>query len=87
MQSSIMLLLLQLHWHQQFPSGEGSHMKNTMTVRQAAQKLGTSLRFIYDLLWSGKLAGRKVGTQWLISGQAVEARLKAREAQRGTAGR
>ena len=50
------------------------------TPRAAAQKLGVSLYFVYQLLWSGKLPGKKVGKGWRIPAEAVEARLKQRGA-------
>jgi excisionase family DNA binding protein len=43
---------------------------------EAARKLGVGLDYLYSLLWTGKLKGRKVGKQWRISAEAVEARLK-----------
>ncbi len=56
----------------------------TIGVRAAAQRLGCTLKYVYDLLYSGRLPGRKVGKQWHIPAHAVEARLKAREANDGT---
>jgi len=50
-----------------------------VTPRAGAQKLGVSLYYIYQLLWTGKLQGRKVGKQWRIPAEAIEARLKQRE--------
>jgi excisionase family DNA binding protein len=47
-----------------------------MGVRDAAKSLGVSLKFVYDLLWAGKLEGEKVGKTWRIPTSAVEARLK-----------
>ena len=51
-----------------------------LTPRAAAQALGVSLYFVYQLLWSGKLQGKKVGKGWLIPTEAIEARLKRRGA-------
>lgn len=62
-------------------------MGETLTVRGAALKLGCSIRFIYELLWSGKLDGRKIGKQWRVSATAVQARLRAKERSDGTARR
>ena len=56
----------------------------TMGVRTAAQRMGCTLKYIYDLLYSGRLRGRKVGKRWHIPAHAVEARLKARNANDGT---
>lgn len=55
-------------------------MKNGMELSavQAARKLGVSLDFVYRLLMTGKLNGRKAGKQWCIPVEAVEARLKQR---------
>lgn len=55
-------------------------MKNGMELSavQAARKLGVSLDFVYRLLMTGKLNGRKADKQWRIPVEAVEARLKQR---------
>jgi excisionase family DNA binding protein len=45
---------------------------------EAARRLGVGLDYVYSLLWTGKLQGRKVGKQWRISAEAIEARLKAK---------
>ena len=45
---------------------------------EAARRLGLGLDYLYSLLWTGKLQGRKVGKQWRIPAEAVEARLKQR---------
>jgi excisionase family DNA binding protein len=44
---------------------------------ETAHRLGVGLGFVYALIWSGKLPGRKVGRRWLIPAQAIEERLKA----------
>jgi excisionase family DNA binding protein len=49
----------------------------------AARRLGVGLDFVYVLLRSGKLVGRKTGRRWLVSAEAVEerrVRLEARNA-------
>jgi excisionase family DNA binding protein len=51
-----------------------------LTPRDVAQKLGLGLDYLYSLLWTGKLQGRKVGKRWLIPAEAVEARLGQRGA-------
>lgn len=52
----------------------------TVTVREAALRAGWTLKYIYDLLYSGRLPGaQKVGRTWRIPVQAIEARLQARE--------
>ena len=52
--------------------------ESTMDVREAARRLGVSLKNIYDLVWSGRLRADKVDGKWRISAPAVEARLKQR---------
>ena len=49
-----------------------------MSAIEAARKLGIGLDYLYSLLWTSKLEGRKVGKQWRIPVSAVEARLKQR---------
>jgi excisionase family DNA binding protein len=49
-----------------------------LTVRETARQLGYTLKYVYDLLYSGRLPGRKKGQQWRIPVEAVEARLKQR---------
>lgn len=49
-----------------------------LTAIEAARKLGVGLDYLYGLLWTRKLAGRKVKNQWRVSAEAVEARLKRR---------
>jgi excisionase family DNA binding protein len=59
---------------------KGGKLKNTpdLTPREAATRLGIGLQFIYQLLWSGKLPGKKTGKTWRIPTDAVDARLKGR---------
>ena len=45
---------------------------------EAARRLGVGLDYIYSLLWTGKLKGRKVGKHWRVAQEAVEARLEER---------
>jgi excisionase family DNA binding protein len=58
-------------------------MKQTLSVREAAGKLGCTLKYVYDLLYARKLPSQKVGRQWRISGSAVESWLKNRETKNG----
>ena len=51
-----------------------------LSAIEAARKLGVGLDYLYSLLWTGKLQGRKVGKQWRIPADSVEARLKQRGA-------
>ena len=53
----------------------------TVSVRDAARALKVTLKYIYDLLYSGRLPARKAGKQWRIPAEAVEARLKQRSEQ------
>jgi excisionase family DNA binding protein len=50
----------------------------SLSAVEAARKLGVGLDYLYSLLWTGKLNGKKIGRQWHIPAAAVEARLKAR---------
>jgi excisionase family DNA binding protein len=53
----------------------------TVSVRQAAQRLNCTLKWVYDLLYSGRLPGQKVGgKQWRIPLSAVNERIRARSA-------
>jgi excisionase family DNA binding protein len=49
-----------------------------LSAVEAARRLRYGLDYLYSLLWTGKLPGRKVGKQWRIPAEAVEARLKQR---------
>jgi excisionase family DNA binding protein len=43
-----------------------------MTPKEAAQKLGVRLDYLYPLIWAGKLEARKVDGRWLIPQTAVQ---------------
>jgi excisionase family DNA binding protein len=58
-------------------------MKATMGVRQAALKLGCTLKYVYDLIYAGKLPSEKSGREWRIPATAVEGRRKSREGRNG----
>jgi excisionase family DNA binding protein len=49
-----------------------------LSAIEAARKLGIALHYLYSLLWTGKLQGRKVGKQWRIPAEAVATRVKER---------
>ncbi|MFZ0461895.1 MAG: helix-turn-helix domain-containing protein [Candidatus Acidiferrales bacterium] len=52
--------------------------KTVLTVRQAAGTLGVGIRHILTLLYEGKLPGSyKLGLQWQIPEEAIEARRAA----------
>lgn len=56
-----------------------------LTAIEAARRLGVNLDYLYRLLLTGRLQGRRKDGRWLIPVAAVEARLKARRASNGTA--
>jgi len=49
-----------------------------LSAIEAARKLAVGLDYVYSLLWTGKLLGRKVGKRWRIPVEAVDARLKTK---------
>jgi excisionase family DNA binding protein len=50
--------------------------KNTeITAIEAARRLGVGLDYLYGLLWTGRLSGRKVGGRWRVTVTAIEERL------------
>jgi excisionase family DNA binding protein len=47
--------------------------------REAARKLGYTLKYVYDLLYADRIVGaRKVGRRWLIPETSIKARLDKR---------
>jgi excisionase family DNA binding protein len=52
-----------------------------LSVPSAARKLGCTLRYVYDLLYAGRLKAEKVDGRWKIPVAEVEARLRRRDAQ------
>ena len=50
---------------------------------EAARRLGVGLDYLYGLIWTGKLAGRKVHKRWRVSVASVESRLEALRARNG----
>jgi len=51
--------------------------KKVLSVREAAVKRGCTLKYIFDLLYAGRLPGAsKVGKTWRIPSEAVEALTK-----------
>jgi excisionase family DNA binding protein len=61
--------------------------ENEVSAVEAARRLGVGLDYVYSLIWTGKLEGRKVNQRWLVSETSVAKRLKAREDASGTTGR
>ena len=49
---------------------------STVSVQETARRLGCTLKWVYDLLYAGKLPGQKVGRSWRIPESAVLKRLK-----------
>ena len=56
------------------------HTHKTVGIAEAARTLNVTLKYIYDLVYSGKLPAKKTGKTWRIPVSAVEARLKQRGA-------
>ena len=54
--------------------------RKTIGIAEAARKLNVTLKYIYDLVYSGKLPAEKAGRTWRIPVNAIEARLKQRGA-------
>ena len=51
-----------------------------ITVREAAQAMDCTLKYVFDLLYANKLKGaRKVGRVWKIPVESIEERLRQRE--------
>jgi excisionase family DNA binding protein len=55
--------------------------QEALTVPAAARQLGFTLKYVYDLVYSGRLAAKKVEGRWQIPAAEVEARLRKRDAQ------
>jgi excisionase family DNA binding protein len=54
--------------------------KEFFGVPATARKLGWTLRYVYDLIYAGRLKAEKVSGRWQIPVTEVEARLKRRGA-------
>lgn len=52
--------------------------KRTVGIREAAVMLNFTLKYTYDLVYSGRLRATKVGRQWRIPLSAIEQRLEQR---------
>jgi len=52
----------------------------TIGIAEAARRLNVTLKYIYDLVYSGKLPAEKAGRIWCIPERAVEDRLRKRGA-------
>jgi excisionase family DNA binding protein len=53
----------------------------TLSVPAAARQLGFTLKYVYDLVYAGKLKAQKVDGRWQIPIAEVEARLRKRGGQ------
>jgi excisionase family DNA binding protein len=57
-------------------------MRNLVTTREAAERLGISRRRVQELLQAGALRGEKLSRDWVIEAEEVEAFAK-KERPRG----
>ena len=48
------------------------------TVPEAARAMGFTLKYLYDLVHSGRLTAKKVAGRWQIPKTEIEARLRKR---------
>jgi len=48
----------------------------TVGTREAAKLLGVTIKYVYDLLWAGKLSAQKIGKTWQISVRELHDRRK-----------
>ena len=62
-------------------------MQDDIKASDACRRLGIKLDALYRLIYAARLEARKVDGRWLIPVDAIEARLKAREARQGGARR
>jgi excisionase family DNA binding protein len=49
-----------------------------VSVPEAARLLGVTMKYVYDLLYSGRLKAEKKMGRWRIPTEEIEARLKIR---------
>jgi len=47
-----------------------------ISVSETARRLDVGIGHIYVLIWSGKLAARKIDGRWMVSEESVHARLE-----------
>lgn len=50
----------------------------SVSVSETARRLGFTLKYVYDLLYSGRLKAEKERGRWRIPSEEIEARLKMR---------
>lgn len=53
----------------------------TLSVPAAARKLGCTLKYVYDLVYSGRMKAEKVAGRWHIPMSEIEARIAKRAQQ------
>jgi len=51
------------------------------TVKEAARTLGWTLKYVYDLIYSGRISAKKVAGRWQIPKTEIEIRLRKRGEQ------
>jgi len=53
-----------------------SRRNETVGTREAARLLGVTIKYVYDLLWAGKLTAQKIGKTWQVSVRGLRDRKK-----------
>jgi excisionase family DNA binding protein len=53
-----------------------------LNVPAAARRLGFTLKYVYDLVYAGRLQATKVAGRWQIPEAAIDARMKRKEQQK-----
>jgi excisionase family DNA binding protein len=67
-----------LNYNKKYGGSMRLNARRTIGIAEAARKLNFTLKYVYDLVYSGRLPAAKVGRTWRIPVDAVEARLKQR---------
>ena len=60
-----------------------SDKRPEISAIEAARRLGVGLDYLYGLIWTRKLVGRKVQNRWRVSLISVERRLEAIRGRNG----
>jgi excisionase family DNA binding protein len=50
-----------------------------LSVAESARQMKTTISYVYDLLWAGRLVGNKVGGKWQVSAASVRERIQKRQ--------
>jgi excisionase family DNA binding protein len=76
-------MYVMLEQQHQLTQGENLMARNetSLSVPATARKLGCTLRYVYDLVYAGRLKAKKVAGRWKIPVAEVETRLKKRVEQ------